>query len=227
MIKYTITRSRRKTVALCVRGGELEVRAPLRTPVSEIEKFIRLKSKWIENKLALTGEQTARRDHFELSYGSMILYRGVLYPIEAKEGDRAGFDGKRFYAPQNLPPEHIKAACIKVYRILAKRDLTAKTHEFAALMSVKPESVKITAARSRWGSCSMKKHINFSWRLVMASDDLIDYVVVHELAHLSEMNHSDKFWPIVARVLPDFTQRRKKLKELQRRLLNEDWDSKV
>ena len=90
-------------------------------------------------------------------------------------------------------------------------------------MSVTPSAVRINGAKTRWGSCSGKKSINFSWRLIMASDDVIDYVVVHELAHLLELNHSARFWAVVEKILPDCRERRKQLRELQKRLATEDW----
>ena len=89
---------------------------------------------------------------------------------------------------------------------------------------VSPAAVKINEAKGRWGSCSSKKSLNFSWRLMMAGESVIDYVVVHELAHLKEMNHSPRFWAEVGRVLPDYPGRRAKLKELQKLLSVEDWE---
>jgi len=106
--------------------------------------------------------------------------------------------------PPGLSPDEIKAACIQIYRILAKRDLTNRVFDFAKQMSVMPTVVKINSVKTRWGSCSSKKSLNFSWRLIMADDDVIDYVVVHELAHIIEMNHSQKFWAIVENILPDY-----------------------
>ncbi|MCL2342290.1 MAG: M48 family metallopeptidase, partial [Firmicutes bacterium] len=99
-----------------------------------------------------------------------------------------------------------------------------KTAAFAEQMGLKPRAVKINSAKTRWGSCSALKNLNFSWRLAMADDGVIDYVVVHELAHLREMNHSARFWAIVAGVLPDYRERQKRLKALQKRLGNEDWE---
>ena len=124
----------------------------------------------------------------------------------------------------DLPPKHIKAVCVEIYRMLAKRDLTAKTLDFAEQMGVMPAAVKITGAKRRWGSCSSKKTINYSWRLIMADDAVIDYVVVHELAHLIEMNHSSRFWNIVEMMLPDYKLRQAQLKELQKRLSKENWE---
>ena len=201
----------------------MEVRAPLRMPKSSIEKFIASKEKWIEDKLLKSKTQTERRKSFSLDYGSLLTYRGRQYPIEAKGGSRAGFDGEHFYMPPNLQPEQIKAACVKVYRSLAKQYLTERTLTLSRLMSVVPADIKITAARTRWGSCSAKKNINYSWRLVMADDAVIDYVILHELAHTKEMNHSKKFWAIVESVLSNYREQKIKLKELQQKLGGEDW----
>ena len=221
---YTLTRSDRKTIAIYIRDGAVEVRAPLKMPKRDIDRFVASKEKWIVEKLAAANERLARRESFALHYGDSVAYRGRPYPIAAKDGDRIGFDDERFYMPPGLPPEGIKAACVQIYRLLAKRDLTAKALEFAKRMGVTPSAVKINGATTRWGSCSAQRSLNFSWRLVMAQDDVIDYVVVHELAHITEMNHSARFWTIVAGVLPDYKERQKRLKELQKRLNAEDWE---
>jgi len=224
MIPYTLTRTNRKTIALHVRNGALEVRAPFKAPVRDIEKFVASKEKWITGKLAVSNERLAQRENFSLTYGDMVTYRGKEYPITAKDGNRAGFDGARFHMPPGLMPDQIKAVCVQVYRLLAKRDLTNRALHFAERMSVMPTAVKINGAKTRWGSCSTKKSLNFSWRLIMAKDDVVDYVVVHELAHIMEMNHSERFWAVVESVLPDFRERQGELKALQRRLGAEDWE---
>jgi len=204
----------------------MEVRAPLRMPKREIDGFVKSKEKWIRTKLAKSRQQAEEREAFFLDYGGTVFYRGREYQIAAREGNRAGFDGSEFFVPPGLAPEQIKANCIKIYRMLAKRDLDTRTLAFAALMGVNPSAVRINNAKTRWGSCSTKKNINFSWRLIMADDDVIDYVVVHELAHLTEMNHSPRFWAVVERVLPDFNARRKRLHELQKRLAAENWEDR-
>ena len=223
-MEYILIRSRRKTAALYIRDGGVEVRAPLRLPKRDIDRFVDSKSKWIADKLALSQERAERRENFMLTYGSSILYRGEQYYIMAKSGKRAGFDGKYFYVPPGLAPDLIKAACVRVYRILARRVLTDRTLALARQMRVSPAAVRITGARTRWGSCSTKKNINYSWKLIMAEDNVIDYVIVHELAHLTEMNHSMRFWKIVEGALPDYAVRRARLRELQRRLAREVWD---
>jgi hypothetical protein len=192
-------------------------------PKRDIDRFVLSKEKWIVEKLAKTNEQAERRSRFKLTYGDHITYRGEQYPITAKQGSRIGFDGFVFYVPPNLQSEQIKSACVKIYRILAKRDLTEKTLDFAKEMQVTPTAIRINSAKTRWGSCSSKKSLNYSWMLIMADDDLIDYVIVHELAHISELNHSARFWALVESIIPDYKERKQKLKALQHKLSGEDW----
>ena len=222
MREYKLIRSKRKTLGLYIRDGALEVRAPLKAPQRDIDKFVASKEKWIRNKLAHSEEQVKSRESFRLDYGDTILYLGGEYPIVAKACDCAGFD-EGFYMPPGLSSEEIKSTCVQIYRSLAERDLTNRALDFSKQMSCAPAAVKISGAKTRWGSCSSRKSLNFSWRLIMADSDVVDYVVVHELAHLEQMNHSQKFWAIVEGVLPDYRERKKRLLKLHRRLAKEDW----
>lgn len=224
MTTYTLTRSNRKTLALYVRGGEVEVRAPLKASKRDIDIFVASKEKWISDKLAQSYQRQEQRQSFALNYGDIVLYRGKRCQIAAKPGDRVGFGDGRFYMPPNLNSEEIKHTCIRIYRMLAKRDLTEKVLKFAKQMGVTPAAIKINGAKTRWGSCSGKKNLNFSWKLIMAEDALIDYVVVHELAHMTEMNHSERFWAIVEGVFPDYKVRQNRLKVLQEKLCTENWE---
>lgn len=222
MINYTLTRSKRKTVALYVRDGFVEVRAPLKIPKSEIDKFVASKENCLNKVLAQSEEYASRRGKFSLTYGDTVTYRGEKYAIAESVNNRVGV-GDCFYVRSALTQEQIKADCVEIYKILAKCDLTEKVKIYAKRMNASPIAVKVNSANTRWGSCSARKSLNFSWKLIMADDDVIDYVVVHELAHLTEMNHSARFWEIVESVLPDYRERKARLRELQRRLNNEYW----
>lgn len=90
----------------------------------------------------------------------------------------------------------------------AREELPLKVRRYACLMGVRPAAVKITSARTRFGSCSGKNSICFSWRLMEYPDEAVDYVVVHELAHIVHKNHGPHFWALVARYMPDYKQRR-------------------
>jgi predicted metal-dependent hydrolase len=221
---YTLIRSKRKTVAIYIRDGCLEVRAPLKMPKHSIERFVISKEKWITDRLTMSREHSKRREMFALNYGDTVTLRGSEHAIIAKKGARAGFDGTVFFLSPDLVPEQIKSVCIQIYRRLAKAYISERVSYYAQKMSVTPAMIKITSAKNRWGSCSAKKSINFSWRLIMADDDAIDYVVVHELAHLAELNHSERFWAIVGNILPDYRERQKLLRELQQKLNTEKWD---
>lgn len=140
-------------------------------------------------------------------------------------------------APQWLPKERIeellsaKAALIEKHRQRREQDMASRKPEptlqeqaalierakkvlpplvqrYAVIMQVRPIGISITGARTRWGSCSSKGRVCFSWRLMQMPQEFIEYVVVHELAHLKELNHSPQFWAIVQSVLPDWKQRR-------------------
>jgi len=170
---YNLVRSQRKTLAIYIKpGGVVEVRAPLRCPVREIERFVASKQQWIAEKQAL---------------------------VRAREATRPVID----------PATEIRC------RARAKEILPQRVAHFADLMELSPTQVKVSSAKSRWGSCSSKGSLNFSWRLMLAGDEVIDYVVVHELAHLREMNHSPRFWAVVEQAMPDYQRRKKLLKEFQ------------
>jgi predicted metal-dependent hydrolase len=193
-------------------------------PKADIDRFVSLKENWIQTHLARREQLNIDKSAFTLNYGDTVLLRGVEYPIRTKHGNRTGFDGESFYMPPDLTPDGIKRAAVQIYKAMAKCIINEKIGGYAERMGVVPTAVRITNAKTRWGSCSGKNSINVSWRLVIADDDVIDYVVVHELAHIKEHNHSSRFWAAVEGILPDYKVRQKKLKALQGKLLREDWD---
>ncbi len=225
MTNYTLVRSKRKSIAIYItKEATVEVRAPLNVSKVYIDNFVQSKQKWIDKHLLERKVHIEKKAEFLLSYGSKVLYSGKEYPIMESEGNTVGFDNVYFYVPKKLSPEQIKHALIKIYKLLAKRELNKKVIQFSKQLNLLPSTVKINSSRTRWGSCSSKGSINFSWRLMLADDALIDYVVVHELAHLKELNHSKKFWAIVESVLPDYKERKKGLKLLQEKLSTENWE---
>ena len=224
-LSYMLVRSNRKTIALYIRpDATVEVRAPKHTPIFEIEKFISSKTDWIRQKLLLTQNQCEQKELFLLDFNSRLLLHGKEFPIIPHYGNQAGFDGERFYMPSHFHGAQFKHTCIQLYKMFAKQVLPARTYDIAQQMNLSPANIRITSAKSQWGSCSAKKNISYSWRLIMADEEVVDYVIVHELAHLVEMNHSTRFWNIVASALPDYKERQKQLKELQKRLAVEVWD---
>jgi len=204
-MKYSITHTNRKTIAIYIhKDGSVEVRCNKNTPKSVIEKFVNQKQKWIYEKVAVMLNKSEIKSGWKIEAGNLLLFMGKEYPVITKEGNNVGFDGHNFYIPPQLDVANIQSYIIGVYKNLAKKVIIDKVKKYANIMGVTPANVKINSAKTRWGSCSGKNSLNFSWLLVMAEESVIEYVVVHELAHIKEHNHSDKFWKIVASVFPDY-----------------------
>ena len=103
---------------------------------------------------------------------------------------------------------------LATFKRSARADLIPRVERYAALMGLKYGQISVRAQKSRWGSCSAKGNLNFNCLLILLPEEVRDYVVVHELAHLREMNHSEMFWAEVEKIIPDYKLRRKELKEL-------------
>lgn len=106
----------------------------------------------------------------------------------------------------------------RIWREKARSDLAARCARFSRSMGVSFQGIRINGAKTRWGSCSSRGFLNFTWRLMFLPEELIDYIVVHELSHRREMNHSPRFWRVVEETLPDYRQRRQALREFSRRI---------
>lgn len=222
---YTLIRSDRRTLAVYVDDEcAVEVRAPLRMAVRDIEAFLAAKEKQINALVARKRERLESRAAFSVGFGSKARLLGDEYPIVPCEGAECGFDGRCFYFPEGTTRADIKANLISLYRGIAKKYISDRAAFYGERMGVRPTAVKISSAKTRWGSCSASGSLNFSWRLIMADRETVDYVVVHELAHIKEHNHSDRFWAEVAAVVPDYRVKRARLRELQEPLSLEDWD---
>ena len=155
-------------------------------------------------------------------YYHSVLFLGREYPSERSQNRAVSFNATGFLLPETSS-EELRAALADFYRRAAKEYLPKAVERFAPLIGKSPKQVRITSAKTRWGSCSAKGGLNFSWRLMFAPPEGIDYVAVHELAHLIELNHSPRFWAIVEAILPDYRARRQALAELQEILLRQGW----
>ena len=212
-MEYTLTRSRRKTVTIRVLpGGELEVKAPLRFPKAEIDRLLEKKSGWIEKARA---NMPAPPQLF--AQGTRLPFLGTEYPLRFRETEPAGVrEGKLFLPLSPLASgEEVKSAAEAFYRQAAKELLPQKLQKYAALLGVSWEGLRVTGAKTRWGSCSAKGSVNFSWRLMAAPESCIDYVVVHELCHRLHFDHSPAFHAAVAAVFPDWKRRRDNLNQFR------------
>jgi len=200
-LEYLLERKLRKTIGLRITAEGLLVSAPARLPLSQLEDSLRSKLSWIERKLRQVALPTL--------LPHQILYLGrVLEPSVV-----AGLEQARLVGDVLELPEGDPQTLERWYRVQAKTYLNQKVREWAA-GRFKPARVSITGAKGRWGSCSSEGRLNFSWRVVRLSPDLIDYVVVHELCHLEHMDHSKRFWAALESVMPDYRARHEAIKSL-------------
>jgi predicted metal-dependent hydrolase len=205
-----IIRSSRKTLSISVDTfGRLIVRAPKQYSEERIFAFIKEKESWILRKQAERKGAGADLPPENL-HGYTFSLLGKPTKIVLCDGKKVGYD-----AEQNiiyLPMEKSKERLVKWLKDNAKRILTTVTERKAAEMGVSYKSIAITSAKTRWGSCAGNNALRFSFRLLYCPKEVIDYVVVHELAHTVQHNHSKKFWQVVERYIPDWKARRKWLK---------------
>lgn len=222
-MEYQIKRMERKTVGIYItKEGAIEVRAPRSVSKTEIDRFVQEKAAWITAHQAKMLEHCQMRAIEPVQAGGTVRFLGKNYPAALSQTNAVTFDGTRFFLP-SLPEAELRAALACLYREAAKERLPKAVERFAPLVGKFPQQVRITSAKTRWGSCSAKGGLNFSWRLLLAPPETVDYVVVHELAHLIEFNHSPRFWAIVEGILPDYKTHRQSLQETQEALLRQGW----
>lgn len=214
-MNYKIIRSKRKTIALQVNSdATLTVKIPYGVSMGYVERFIEEKRTWIEKKQAQFSEQKAKHKPKQYVNGEEFLFAGKPYLLEIIPGSTARIaltpDGKLRITEKCLdaPKHYIEW----FYKQFAKRHITARTKEIAEVLGYKYASVKINSAKTRWGSCSMRGNLNFSWRLVIMPPEMIDYVIVHELVHLEIKDHSKRFYARMSELMPDHKRKEKWLK---------------
>lgn len=200
-IAYQVVRSNRKSIALVIDNeANLIVRAPLQMQDAMIDEFVRKKKRWINEKqqqVAVFGE---KHPPVVVETGESLMYLGSTYAIIKDDVDAVQVSGNELFVPNEYGiiemTEWLKSEAMCI--------LSERVRNYAGIMGVTPGEIKLSDAKARWGSCSTKNNLNFAWRLVMCPLSVIDYVVVHELSHITYKNHSPSFWARVKTVLPNY-----------------------
>lgn len=186
-------------------------------PLYLIEKAVAEQSGWIEKKKREAEEKNSDNPPKRYIDGEIFYLLGKEIPLEIVPGER----GLRYHRQTFLLSENVRPLSRKLfeswYKAFAESYIPGRVDFFSKRMGVRPKNVKVNSAESRWGSCGSNGNINFAARLAAASPEAIDYVVVHELAHLVELNHSRKFWTIVEKYFPDYKKQIDYLKENSRK----------
>ena len=206
-----IIRSNRKTLSISVDSfGKLTVRAPMRCGQERIFAFLREKEAWIRKKQAEKAAFAPSLPTEDLD-GYTLLILGREYKISLIDGAKIGLNTD--VGVLYLPKKNTQTRLVRWLKENAKRILTAVTAQTAQRMGTSYRSVTITSARSRWGSCSYDNAVRYSFRLLFAPKEVVEYVTVHELAHTKHKNHSKAFWDEVAKYCPDWKEKRNWLKK--------------
>lgn len=204
---YRLVRSRRRTMALVVtRTGELEVRAPMRARLADIHSMIERHRAWIARKLGEHRDRAA--EAFRPEEGQEIPVDGVLLRLVFRPRSRAKLEDGCIILPAALAgnAEASHRAIVSLLRRLTLARMTPLVEEIALRCGVLVKSIRVTSAQRRWGSCSSRGSLNFSYRLVQAPPLVQRYLAVHEVAHLRHPNHSRDFWDFVETIMPEYEE---------------------
>lgn len=228
-IDYEVSRSerRRKTVQITVDGGGVRVAAPMAMPDSDLQAIVRGRASWILNHVSREEMLKAAPRRFVSGETLPYLGRNVRLIVETADMrlPEVRFDHWRFRVsvPKTLNSneryEPIRRAVVGWYRARAAERLPNVVEQWwPRLRRGDMPQILIRDQRQRWGSCASNGTLRFNWRVMMLSPALIEYIVVHELAHLTHRNHSTDFWGLVSMVMPDAQQRRQCLRDVGRML---------
>ena len=225
-IAYQLERRPRRTVGMRISASGLVVHAPKRLSLADLEKMLLTKAGWISKKLEARHENTVPPIRWEDDATLLLLGNTITLRVEAYARNRA-----IQFNPPNHPPATLLletpapgdqvAISRKVqqwYRKYAMTDFDRRLEIFSTKLGVAKPALYLSSAKSRWGSCNSKKEVRLNWRLIQAPPHIINYVICHELAHLKEMNHSARFWAVVASIFPEYKRAESELKQLSAQL---------
>ena len=222
-IAYAFQRVKRKTIGMSVGADGLEVRAPRWATVASVEAVLHEKSAWILRKLQESQERQKQMRHTIIEWrdGATLPFLGEQWVVRLDPEHQSLSTSHQEAAPKCLhialslhaQPGQIRDAVQAWLMQQAKLNFTQRLDHFAPQLGVQWKRLSLSNASSRWGTASADGSIRLNWRLIHFKQDVIDYVVAHELSHLRVMNHSPQFWETVGSLVPDYQQRRHALNE--------------
>jgi len=192
----------------------LHIGAPLRARIGDIENLIRQHAQWVFDKLDNWPAKQAK-EALLVRDGTIISLLGEPLIVSIDPQRQRGYVLDRAWGRIHLNARQApEIALVNALQAEARTLFSTRLAHYAGLMGVPTPPLRLSSARTRWGSCNHRGHIALNWRLIYMPLPVIDYVVAHELGHLKEMNHSPRFWSVVASLCPDWQTRRQELKQL-------------
>jgi len=219
-ITYTVKRSlKAKRVRLEVRRQTgLTVVVPHSYKIGQLPRLLQSKERWISGHLARCSHLQWLSAEKELSSGDTVPYLGRHLELAKRENptgvSSVTLDGNTLAVSPGLFKNGIlELALERWYRTEAAKLVDERADKLSSQMGINYKRIVIRSQKTRWASCSHKKNLSFNWKLIMAPEPVIDYVIIHELTHLKEMNHSKRFWELVTQYCPRWREHKKWLKQ--------------
>ncbi|MBN2617727.1 MAG: M48 family metallopeptidase [Spirochaetales bacterium] len=202
-----IERSKRKTLRLSItNNGDILVKSPHFVTKKAIEDFVLQNKNWIERSIE---KVKTTEEKFNFNTKEELRFLDNTYKIHKGNSINKIFtDSNKIYIPLITD---INPIVISWYKKEAKKEITELVNYYTDILNINYNKIYIKSQKSRWGSCSGLKNLNFNWKIVLTNSRLLHYLVIHEVAHLIEMNHSKAFWDIVNRLDPNHLNHRKEL----------------
>lgn len=215
-IAYLLERRQRKTIGMKITAEGLVVHAPLRLKHSDLEGLLLSKARWISTKLK--ARLASALPAMQWVDGAALLWLGEPISLEiipAARNSRPRLEQGILSLSVSNIDDHagIARRVIHWYHQQALEDFSRRLQLLATKLGEPLPPLALSNARTRWGSCNSRREIRLNWRLILAKPAIINYVIAHELAHLREMNHSPRFWAVVAGIYPEYRQAELALKQ--------------
>ena len=212
----TIKRTRRKgSVGFRLSSGQLVVLAPSAISITELQLLLESKSAWILAKLEARDQVISKVKRYYRS-GEKFTFLDqelVLKVCQGAFGTRLNGAAELVVSMPKVKSDWVRNALVRWYKLQAQVHIEQRVSYFSPLVGAWPKSIEIKTYRARWGSCNSSGELQFNWKIIMAPAAVVDSVVVHELCHLLHMHHGPDFWAQVKRVLPNYKDAKRWLKD--------------
>lgn len=208
-LTYTLTKTNRKTLSIYVEPeGNVSVRAPHDITQKQLDAIIDLKSYWIYKSKAELQELNRARVTRQISNGEGFLYLGKSYRLTIKKDlTKPLMLTEKYFQLREDKTDKARELFLQFYRDNGKKHISERVELFQKKLGVNPKTIRVMDLKNRWASRG-KSGLNFHWKLMLAPITVIDYIIVHELAHLKKQGHSPEFWELVRSVLPNYMEQK-------------------
>lgn len=231
LIPYEVRRTRReKTVAIAVDPvAGVQLKAPPGATLEDLDRIVRRKAKWILERRKRQSDLPPSPTERQFVSGETFLYAGRQYRLKlrysARDEEGVSLSGGRLHITLDaayrgvLHEKHARELLVAWYRQHAQPRLEERVAAWAPIVGVEPGAVLLREQKRRWASCDTHGNLRFNWRIVQAPRSLLDYIIVHELVHLIERDHTREYWRLLGRAVPDYERRREELRKIGRQLV--------